>query len=197
MEIEEVKPEETVVEEVKVNEPLPPKDETPKRLSKIFTGIAFGLVWFSIVLAIIFDIIALKDVILTFIAAIVVTAAAIVLTLGAFLVSMMLVFGFYLLEEKGFWPLTVSMNVFDEIIHDIHLTVQAAKLFMAFRIVLLVLCVAIIVLAIIGKVYLKKERAQGLVKVKDNTKALSTTALTMAIIGLIVSASSLLIVSAI
>ena len=186
--------EETQVSEVKVNDDLNTQQNKPKRISKIYTGIAFGLVWFSILLAIIMDLLALKDVILTFIGAIIISAAALVIMFVAFIISIIFVFGFYLLEEHGFWPVKVALNLFKDVLGDIHITANDVQAIMVCRMILIGLCLTIIVLAIIGKSYLQKEKEQGLYKITENTKELSNGALWMGSIGIAVSLAVMAIV---
>ena len=125
--------EETQVSEVKVNDDLNTQQNKPKRISKIYTGIAFGLVWFSILLAIIMDLLALKDVILTFIGAIIISAAALVIMFVAFIISIIFVFGFYLLKEHGFWPVKVALNLFKDVLGDIHITANDVQAIMVHK----------------------------------------------------------------
>ena len=182
------------VEISKEDNPTEPKKE--KRPSKIFTGVSFGLVWFTILLAILFDFIAFKDVILHFIAGIIVTGIAFVVLTMFFVASFALIFGFILVKDYGFWPFNLTINLFKDIMGDIQVTAEAVQLFTTLRIIICVVCVAIIVLAIIAKFYIKKDKEMKLYRITDNTVALSTTALTMGIIGLLMSLSLIAIFTA-
>ena len=193
--VEEIE-ETSQVEEIRLNDGLQTTQQQQKRLSRIFTGISFGMVWFALLLAVIFDFIAFKDVILHFVAGIIVTGIAFVFLTVMFVASFILVFGFLIIDDYGFWPLKLTVSLFKDILGDIHISAESVQLFFIFRIILFVICIAIVVLAIIAKAYIKQDKAKGLYNIKDNTTGMSTAALTMGIIGMLLSLPVVAVVSA-
>ena len=185
-----------VIEEVKEN-PVETKAKKPTLVSQKVTMTAFGLSIFLIFLAAIFDLIAFKDTILTFIAGIVVSAAAFVVLCVLFLISFILIFGFYLVQKEGFWPLPLSIEFFKEVMGEVKVTAEQIAMFRTFRIVLIVLCIATLIVAIVGKVMTKKDIKAGLVKRLKSVDGYATAAIVLTIIGALVSMATIAITSAI
>ena len=185
-----------VIEEVKEN-PVDTKAKKPTLVSQKVTMTAFGLSIFLIFLAAIFDLIAFKDTILTFIAGIVVSAAAFVVLCVLFLISFILIFGFYLVQKEGFWPLPLSIEFFKEVMGEVKVTAEQIAMFRTFRIVLIVLCIATLIVAIVGKVMTKKDIKAGLVKRLKSVDGYATAAIVLTIIGALVSMATIAITSAI
>ena len=184
-----------VIEEEKEN-PVETKAKKPTLVSQKVTMTAFGLSIFLIFLAAIFDLIAFKDTILTFIAGIVVSAAAFVVLCVLFLISFILIFGFYLVQKEGFWPLPLSIEFFKEVMGEVKVTAEQIAMFRTFRIVLIVLCIATLIVAIVGKVMTKKDIKAGLVKRLKSVDGYATTAIVLTIIGALVSMATIAITSA-
>ena len=178
-------------EEVELIDP----EKKQKSVSKITAGISLGLMILTILLALLFDFLAFKDAILTFVAAIVLSAAAFVLFTIFFVVSFVLIFGFYLVNEHGFWPLSLSISFFKEVIGDIVITAEQVAQFRIYRIIIIVLCCASIALSIVSKVYYNKDKSAGLIKPFGATKGIYQTALVMAIIGIVVSIGMMIVSS--
>ena len=105
-------------------------------VSQKVTMTAFGLSIFLIFLAAIFDVIAFKDTILTFIGGIIISAAAFVVLCILFLISFILIFGFYLVKTEGFWPLPLSIEFFKEVMGEVKVTAEQIAMFRIFRIIL-------------------------------------------------------------
>lgn len=170
------------------------KSSTAKVLSTIALFLAIG----AIVLAIIFDITAFAEVVLQFVAALILPIFAFVFLLIAMIASFIFIFGIYLAKEYGFWPLSLSIQFFKEIVDDIEVTQSQIDTFRALRVVLIVICVAIITLAIISKVLAKKDAQNGVIpRVVRSTRGKATAALILGILGFLVSIGALAITSAI
>lgn len=169
------------------------------KLAKTLALISMLVVLLSIPLAAVFDFISLKDVILQFIAALIIPIIAFFVLCVAMIASIIFIFGIFLIEEYGFWPLTLSIDFFKEIIGDIKVTPEAIQLFSIFRIILIVICVAMIVLAIVSKVIGSDNGEQEFtpegkpIKKKNPAKGMSTVAIVFAILGIVVSVGALLI----
>ena len=167
------------------------KPQSPKRVSKTLAITSLSIAIFMIFLSGLFDFLAFKDAILTFVAGLVVTAIATVLILMAFLASLVLIFGIVILKNNGFWPINVIKNVFTDIMGSVEILPEQLASFRIYRIILLVLFVGNIVLASIAIVKFKKEKALKLVKPFDNTKSMAITALVFACIGAVISTASI------
>ena len=172
-------------------------NEKYKSSAKRIAVIALIMTFSSIVLAVILDLVAFKDVVLQFIAALIMPCIAFVFLFILMLASIILIFGIYLLKQEGFWPLKLSFQFFKEIIGDIKVTPEQINTFRAFRIILLVLCVSIFVLSIVARIMSKKDKEQGQNRVVRSVKGLTTTSIVFAILGIIISLGALAITSSI
>lgn len=170
------------------------KSSTAKVLSTVALFLAIG----AIFLAIIFDIVSFAEVVLQFVLALILPVFAFVFLFIAMIASIIFIFGVYLLEEYGFWPLSLSIQFFKEIVDDIQVTQAQLDTFRGLRVVLIVICIAIITLAIISKVLAKKDAQNGVIpRVVRSTRAKANAALILGILGLLVSIGALAITSAI
>ena len=165
-------------------------------VSQKVTMTAFGLSIFLIFLAAIFDVIAFKDTILTFIGGIIISAAAFVVLCILFLISFILIFGFYLVKKDGFWPLPLSIEFFKEVMGEVKVTAEQIATFRVFRIILIVLCLSTLVVAIVGRVMTKKDIQAGLVKRLKSVYGYATAAIVLTIIGALVSMATIALTSA-
>ena len=171
-----------------------------RKTAKILAIIAFISVFVAIPLAVVFDIIAFKDVIFHFIAAIFIPVAAFVLFFIAMLASFILIFGIYLVKEYSFWPLNLSLEFFRQIIGDIKVSAEAIQLFITFRAILIAICVTIIALAAVSKSLMGKEKPllneKGKkIKKRNGINGMSTAAIVLGSLGLIVSIGAIVIVA--
>lgn len=165
--------------------------------SHILAIIALCLAIFAIVLAVIFDITAFADVVLQFIAALILPVIAFVVLFMAMIVSFILIFGVYLVKEYGFWPLSLSIQFFKEILADIKVTTDQIETFRGLRVVLILICIAIIVLGIVAKSLAKNDSEKGVIpRVVGSTKGMAKAATILGILGIIVSVAALVIISA-
>lgn len=165
------------------------ENENTKSLAKVLTIVSFALAIASIFLAIIFDFVAFKEVVLQFVAALILPCIAFVILIIAMIASCIFIFGVYLLKEYGFWPLSLSIQFFKEIIGDIKITSSQIQLFITFRIILLVLCLIVITLAIAARTLSKKNQEAG----SRLVKVMSTVSIILAILGIIVSIGMIII----
>lgn len=172
------------------------QNEKPKKsLAKTLGLIALLVAIFAIPLAVFFDVVSFAEVILQFIASLIVPVIAFVFLFFCMLVSIVLIFGVYLLDEYGFWPLTLSIQFFKEILGDITVSSEAISRFTAFRYVLIVICAVVFVLAVVTKILARKDKANGNMKAYRSAKGTSTAAIVLSILGILVSVGALAIVS--
>ena len=174
-----------------------------KRAASVLATLSLVFAILSIFLAVGFDIFAFKEAILQFIFAIFLPIPLFIIFFMAMVVSCMLIFGIYLLEEYGFWPLDLSINVAKGVMDDIKITPDQIQLFRTFRYVLLFICINLLAMAIISKVldHEKKEIVEVVdgeqpTKRKDRvTGATSTVAIVFIALGIIVSLVALVVSS--
>lgn len=169
------------------------QEQKPKQTSKILAWIAFGLSIFSIILAGVFDFLAFKEAIMSLIGAIFATAVVFIVLIMAFLVSLVLIFGIIILQDKGFWPLKAMETVFKEIMGSVEFAPSQIATFKIYRIVLIALCVVIFVLSIIALVKHKLEQKKYPLEKSNSAKVLSIIALILSIFGILASAAAILI----
>ena len=167
-----------------------------KRPSEILATVSLVLAILAIPLAFGFDLIAFHNAILTFVGMLIVGSIAFIVLTGLFLISFILIFGFYLVEKEGFWPLKYTLQFFDEMFKDLTITSQEVQLFITLRIVLIVICVALVVTSSIAKVMLDNEKKAGITRPFDSAPGQAKAALVLAIIGIVVSIGAIAITSA-
>lgn len=170
-----------------------------RKAAKILAIVAMVSAFLAIFLAIVFDIIAFREVILQFIASLILPIIAFVVLFIAMIASFIMIFGIFLVKEYGFWPLTLSIQFFKELLSEIKVTQDAIQTFIMFRFVLLGICATILLAAIVSKVLLGNEEEQydangKRIKKKNGIRGMSTTAIVFAVLGLIVSLAALAIV---
>ena len=150
---------------------------------------SFIIVMVCLLTAIISDIAIFSNVLLTILGGIIISVIVFVFLVAAFVVSFILIFGFYLVGEYGFWPLNLSFSLFKEILNDIQITADQIATFRVFRIIFLVLCIIALILSIIA--LHKDEMIPG----KVPLKGMSRVAMIFAIMGIVVAAGMLAVTS--
>ena len=153
--------------------------------------IAFVVVMLSLLTAIISDFVIFREAILAFFGGIIISIGAFIIFFAAMIVSCILIFGVYLLQQYGFWPIDLSVKFFKEVMGSIEITNQQIETFRGWRIVLLILCIFALVMAIIA---LHKDE---IIKKKVPLKGMSVIALIFAILGIAAAIGAIAISSAI
>ena len=156
---------------------------------KALSIISFILVMLALVTAIVTDIVIFKDAIVTFISAIIVGAATFVFMIIAMVLSIMLIFGVFLLEQNGFWPLDLAVNAFKEVLQDIVITPDQIHTFITLRIVLLIVCITTLVLSSIAKHHKKGEKVP--------LRGMSIVTFIFSILGIVAAFGLIVIASAV
>nr|MCR5514543.1 hypothetical protein [Bacilli bacterium] len=90
------------------------KNGKPKSESRLLSNICLISVFALIVVAVVFDLIIFSNVVLQFVAALIVPCIAFVILFVVMMASFFLVFGIFLVKQYGFWPLTLSVQLFHE-----------------------------------------------------------------------------------
>ena len=168
---------------------------TKTRPYEIIALISFILCFVSLALAIVFDLYSFMNVILQFIAALIIPTILFFALLVLFLASYILIFGIYLFEEFGFWPFKISVSLFKEIIGEIQFKPEDIELFRIYRYVLLGLCGVILISAIVSKILKAVDAKKPDIVIKKSSGRYSTAAIVLSILGIIVSIGALVIFS--
>ena len=171
------------------------KEKMNKYMPRTLAIIALTIILVTIPLTLVLDFVAMHDAILQFIGGLFASVVVTIILFGAFLVSLVLIFGIIILKNQGFWPLKASLSVFKQILGSITVEEQAIQLFMIFRIIVIVICVAVLIIAIIAKVKVKKENVELKTKEMNSAISLSKAAIVLSIIGLVLSSVMMLLVS--
>ena len=174
---------------------IKPITKSRTRPYEIIALVSFILCFVSLVLAIIFDFSAFKNVILQFIAALIVPIIVFILLTILFLASFILIFGFFLVKSYGFWPLNISVSLFKEIIGEIEFKPDDIQQFRIYRYILLGLCIAILVGAIASKIMKAVDYKKLNITPNKASGKFSTTAIVLSTLGIMVSIGALVIFS--
>ena len=158
---------------------------------KALAIISFSVTLTVLLAAIISDIAIFADAILTFIAGTIVAAVAFVFLIILMIMSCILVFGIIILQNHGFWPLNLTYEFYQEMLHDIKISPEQISLFQGLRIAFLIICIITLILASIA---LHKDE---MINEKVPLKGMSVVALIFSILGIVTAIGMLVITSAI
>ena len=157
------------------------------KYKKVLSIIAFILVISALATALISDFVIFKDAIFTFVTSIIATALLFVLFCILMVISCMLIFGVFLLEQNGFWPMNMAMQEFHNMISEITITTDQINTFRSIRIVLIIICITTFVLSIIALHKGKDKKAP--------LKGMSVVTLIFSILGVLTALALLAITS--
>lgn len=134
------------------------------KAAQVIAIIVFALVFSALLLAIISDIAIFAQQIISFLFACFVGVLIFIIACILMVISLVFVFGFYLLADHGFWPIQWASEVFKQIIAENKITQQQISTFGIIRIVIIAICVLCFILAVIAlslnKATPKLERAK-------------------------------------
>ena len=154
-----------------------------QKAAKIIAIVLFALVMSALLAAFISDAVLLAEQIFYFIIACIGSVVVFIVGFILLLISLILVFGFYLIEQQGFWPVTWAQQGFNEILAEGKLTAEQINILVIIRIVLLIACVVVFILAIVALVLAKVPKAERKQKKQKLTKACSIVGLILSILG--------------
>lgn len=165
-----------------------------RKETKILVIICFILILSAFVTALVSDAIIVGRSILGF--AFALFAAVFVFLLGIILmvISIMFVFGIYLLEDRGFWPIEWSRTAYQEIIKDYQITESQINALTTIRIILLVICIFVFIVSIIAINHLKKVKKMDPTIKRKPISGFAITSLVLSILGILVASGVLSIV---
>jgi uncharacterized membrane protein len=103
------------------------------------------------------------------------------------LVSIILIFGIYVLGNNGFWPLSWANSTFSSIMNDYQVTQGQLDDLFVIRIILLVVCITAFAIAVIAKVRIKKEKKKDPSVKVGHYKGFATARMVLSILGTLAS----------
>lgn len=162
---------------------------------KTITIISFSLVLAALLTAIVSDVAIFSQQILTFIAAIFISAIVFLFAIVLMIVSIMLVFGVIVLKNDGFWPLAWTKTTFIEILSDNHLTTEQISNMTTIRIVLLIVSAIILILSTIALAMMKRLRKKDPEYNPKSIEYLGIASTILSSLGVIVSLGAVVILS--
>lgn len=164
--------------------------------ARIIAIIIFSLIMASLVTAIATDLSIFSEQIFGFFGACI--ASAIVFLFGCVLMlfSIMLVFGFYLLNSEGFWPGRWATAAFYDVMKDIKITQVQLNALITIRILLLTICIVVFIASIVALSLAKSARKKDPEIRQGLTKTFSILSLIFSIFGAMASGVLLLILTA-
>lgn len=164
-----------------------------KKEIKIIAIICFILIMSALATALISDAIVVGQAILGFVLALIISVVVFFFAIICMFISIILVFGIYLLGDRGFWPLDWAKNAFDEVMRDYEVTQAQINTLITIRIVLLAICLVVFILAIIVVSHVKKIKKQDKTINRKPTAGFGTASLVLSILGIIASGCMLVI----
>ena len=156
-----------------------------KKEIKIIAIICFSLIMAALATALISDAIVVGKSILGFILALVVAVVAFIVGVFLMIISCILIFGIYLLENDGFWPIAWAESAFKDVMKDYQITSAQIDILFTIRIILLVICVAVFIMSIIALSHVKKVKKQDKTINRKPTASFATASLVLSILGVL------------
>lgn len=199
-EVIEVKEEVVEIKEVQLpaetkqeKQPLPPK----AKVAKIMAIVIFSLVMSCLVIALVTDGTIFAQQIFAFIGGCLGAICAFIFGFFLMLLSIICIFGIYLLEQNGFWPLQWASEVFHNALKDAPVTSDQITAMVVTRLVILFTCIicfacSIAVLSLAKQV--KKENPDVQIK-QGLTKTFGILTLIFSILGAFAAVTLLLLIS--
>ena len=156
-----------------------------KKEIKILAIVCFSLIMAALVTAIVSDAIIVGQSILGFILALLVATVAFIVAIFLMIVSCMLIFGVYLLNTEGFWPVEWAKSAYNDVMKDYQITNAQIDTLITIRIILLVICIAVFIASIIVVRHVKKIKKQDKTINRKPTSGFGTASLVLSILGVI------------
>lgn len=162
-------------------------------LPKTIAIISFILTFTMLTAAIVSDIAIFGEFIFNFVVACVLSPYIFLASILIWLISCVLVFGIYITEEYGFWPLDWTMEAFKEIVGDAQITQQQIDLFRNLRVVILAVCLVSFILSIVALKMHKKAKIEGFER--QRMKGFAIPSLIFSLFGILMGIGILFIIS--
>ena len=170
--------------------------ELPKKakVARVISIVIFSTVMACLVLALVTDFSIFAQQIFAFIGGCIAAVAAFVLGFVFMIFSIVLIFGVYLLEQQGFWPLTWASNAFHSALHDNPVTHDQVVALISTRIVIAVLCFICFVLSIVVLALAKKAKKENPDVRQSLAKTFGILTLVFSILGVFASVTLILLI---
>ena len=156
------------------------------KAKKVLAIISFTLVMSALLFVIITDISIFYKAILAVVGGIIVSIFAFFFLFIFMILSIVLVFGVFIIKEYGFWPLNFSLGLFKEVLGGIEISSEQMGMFVIFRIIVLVILVATLIMSCIAK-----HRSEEIPK--PPLRGMSVAATVLSIMGIVSGFIALLI----
>ena len=101
------------------------------------------------------------------------------------IVSCIFIFGIYLLEQDGLWPVTWAQGAFNDVMKDYQITPAQLDALFTIRIILLVVCIAVFIMSIIVVRHVKQIKKQDKTIKRKPTEGFGKASLALSILGVI------------
>lgn len=127
-------------------------DKTNKEcyIPKVLALVSFCTVFGLILVSVLTDFVIFKDFILTFIGGMLITGVLFIILFIGFVLSIFLVFGIGIVKDSGFWPLSISISMFKEILDDAYMSDDQIRTFIILRIAIIIMLISMFILAIVA-----------------------------------------------
>ena len=158
-----------------------------KKEIKILAIVCFSLIMAALVAAIVSDAIIVGQSILGFVLSLIIAVIAFIVGVILMIISCMLIFGIYLLDQEGFWPIAWAERAFKDVMKDYQVTQAQIDTLITIRIVLLVICISVFIMSIIVVRHVKKIKKQDKTINRKPTSGFGTASLVLSILGMIAS----------
>lgn len=163
--------------------------------SQIIAIVVFSLTFAGLLGAVISDIVILANNIILFVSACLAGAITFVFALIVCFLTIVLIFGIFLLDNYGFWPAQWAGTVFRGILQEAAITHQQVQTLIIIRIILIVVCALSFVGAIVSLSLRKVAKNKGSVTPKI-IKPFAILTIVFSVLGLIVGAGAIVLFSA-
>lgn len=162
------------------------------KAAQVVAIIVFALILSALLFAIISDIAIFAQQIFSFLFACVAGVLVFICACILMVVSLVFVFGFYLLADRGFWPIQWASEVFKQIVAENKITQQQIMTFGIIRVVLIAICALCLILAVVALILNKA--TPKLERAKVSTP-FSVIGLILSILGFVAALGMFFIVS--
>ena len=162
------------------------KQNTPSKLQKVIKILAivvFSLIMTALVTTLVSDIIIFGRQLVIFLFALFASAIVFVIAFVLMVISCICIFGVYILETQGFWPVSWMNQAFTSIVQEAALTPGQAMAIAIIRIVMIVICVIVFIASIVILCLAKKVKKENKEAKQKLTYAFSIVPLVMSILG--------------
>ena len=165
------------------------------KFARILAIVIFSVTMGSLGFAIISDAVIFAQQIIAFIFACFASAFAFLAGFILMVFSFVLVFGFFLAEQYGFWPATWATSTFKEIMADNMPTKEQVSAMTIIRILLIIICLIVFILSIVCLSMNKRARKNNVAVKFKRTRSFGTVSLIFSLLGIFMGLAFLLVLS--